>query len=90
MTLEGNQNGAHLVLAPQSSSNAQKFKIINDLEDPKIHYIQTLDGRALDVANGGKSKETEVIIWDFNGNSNQKWMFTDPKHATSSSSSDCD
>ena len=78
------------MLTPKSSSYAQKFIIVNDLEDPKIHYIKTHDGRAMDVANGGKSKETEIVQWDFNGNSNQKWQFTDPKHATSSSSSDLD
>lgn len=66
LTLDSDENGANLYLAPKQKGNKkQLFKIQKDEKD--IVYIRTFCDKVLAISGQGGDKKGQIIQWKFTG-----------------------
>ena len=84
LTVDGPQDGARIYAAPKTKAANQRFRL--DPRGDHEYVIYTGFNKVLDLKEGNKHNGTEIIQWEENGGSNQKWTLCNAKNITSSSS----
>jgi hypothetical protein len=66
-----------MLVGPPNQTANELFDLVptaNNSKD-KSYHIKTFCNKAVDVSGCSTDNETEIIQWDFSGQTNQVWYF---------------